>query len=128
MTLRGHSVLHTLVRAKFSPERTGRRYIYTGCARGEVVVYDILTGMVSRRLKGHVGVVRECDWHPEENEIVSSSWDGVTSVWLWDERAEHITAPYDHAKHGDEDSCDELYEEIKRQPSRRTRKRNTVRV
>ncbi|CAI2310496.1 unnamed protein product [Caenorhabditis sp. 36 PRJEB53466] len=125
MTLRGHSVLHTLVRAKFSPERTGRRYIYTGCARGEVVVYDILTGMVSRRLKGHVGVVRECDWHPEENEIVSSSWDGITSVWTWDERSEHVTAPYEHrgdyAKLGDEDSCDEFYEEIKK-PPRRQRK------
>lgn len=33
-TIRGHSVLHTLVRAKFSPDFTGKRYIYSGCARG----------------------------------------------------------------------------------------------
>lgn len=36
-TLRGHSILHTLVRARWSPARTGNRYIYTGCARGDVV-------------------------------------------------------------------------------------------
>uniref|UniRef100_A0A1I7UZV9 DDB1- and CUL4-associated factor 11 homolog n=1 Tax=Caenorhabditis tropicalis TaxID=1561998 RepID=A0A1I7UZV9_9PELO len=126
MTLRGHSVLHTLVRAKFSPERTARRYIYTGCARGEVVVYDIVSGTVSRRLKGHQAVVRECDWHPEENEIVSSSWDGVTTVWTWDERLEGVCAPYDHpniSQFGDEDSCDELFQPIKRQQQR---KRKTV--
>lgn len=34
LTLRGHSVLHTLVRARFSPEHTGKRFVYTGCARG----------------------------------------------------------------------------------------------
>ncbi|UMM12585.1 hypothetical protein L5515_001290 [Caenorhabditis briggsae] len=124
MTLRGHSVLHTLVRAKFSPENTGRRFIYTGCARGEIVVYDIVTGTVSRRLKGHQAVVRECDWHPQENEIVSTSWDGVTTVWTWDERAEGVIAPYDHPnihQFGDEDSCDELYQPIKK-PQRKLRK------
>lgn len=34
VTMRGHSVLHTLIRAKFSPENTGRRYVYAGCAAG----------------------------------------------------------------------------------------------
>ena len=38
MTYRGHSVLHTLIRAYFSPEySTGQRYIYSGCATGCVV-------------------------------------------------------------------------------------------
>ncbi|VDK72912.1 unnamed protein product [Anisakis simplex] len=37
MTLRGHSVLHTLIRAHFSPMHTGQRYVYTGCARGQCV-------------------------------------------------------------------------------------------
>ncbi|VDM52914.1 unnamed protein product [Angiostrongylus costaricensis] len=85
-TFRGHSVLHTLVRAKFSPSRTGRRYIYTGCARGEVIIYDLLasspSGMstfdasldpVICRLPGHMGVVRDVDWHPTNNEIVTSA-------------------------------------------------------
>ena len=33
----GHSLLHTLIRAHFSPAYTGQRYIYTGCARGNCV-------------------------------------------------------------------------------------------
>lgn len=37
LTLRGHSVLHTLVRARFSPDHTGKRYIYSGCGRGNCV-------------------------------------------------------------------------------------------
>ena len=86
MTFRGHCVLHTLVRAKFSPENTGRRYIYTGCARGEVIgwlqlqspsykqisVYDILCEKVEQRLPGHIAVVRDCAWHPEFNEIATT--------------------------------------------------------
>lgn len=38
MTYRGHIVIKTLVRCRFSPvETTGQRYIYTGCGVGRVV-------------------------------------------------------------------------------------------
>ncbi|MGH0174232.1 UNVERIFIED_CONTAM: hypothetical protein FKN15_069175 [Acipenser sinensis] len=38
MSYRGHGVLHTLIRCRFSPEfSTGQRYIYTGCSTGRVV-------------------------------------------------------------------------------------------
>ena len=38
MTYRGHTVLQTLIRCRFSPAHTtGQRYIYTGCATGSVV-------------------------------------------------------------------------------------------
>lgn len=38
MTYRGHIVIKTLVRCRFSPtETTGQRYIYTGCGAGRVV-------------------------------------------------------------------------------------------
>ena len=38
MTYRGHCVLNTLVRSRFSPQfNTGQRYIYVGCATGAVV-------------------------------------------------------------------------------------------
>ena len=38
MTYRGHCVLNTLVRSRFSPAfNTGQRYIYVGCATGAVV-------------------------------------------------------------------------------------------
>ena len=38
MTYKGHCVLHTLVRCRFSPQvTTSQRYIYSGCATGCVV-------------------------------------------------------------------------------------------
>lgn len=114
ITLRGHSVLHTLIRAKFSPSRTGRRYIYTGCARGNVVIYDLLANSsnpIICRLPGHVGVVRDVDWHPTNNEIVSSAWDGITSVWEWDGRYDNITSS-DVSRSNAEDSCVESYKPV----------------
>ncbi|EYC42401.1 hypothetical protein Y032_0532g3037 [Ancylostoma ceylanicum] len=123
VTLRGHSVLHTLVRAKFSPSRTGKRYIYTGCARGEVVIYDLLasppsgsgendaSNPVTRRLPGHVGVVRDVDWNPSCNEIATCAWDGLTAIWKWDERHDHVTSS-EVNRIGAEDSCDESYQPV----------------
>ncbi|KIH46891.1 WD domain, G-beta repeat protein [Ancylostoma duodenale] len=116
-------VLHTLVRAKFSPSRTGRRYIYTGCARGEVVIYDLLasppsgsgendtSNPVTRRLPGHVGVVRDVDWNPSCNEIATCAWDGLTAIWKWDERHDHVTSS-EVNRIGAEDSCDESYQPV----------------
>lgn len=52
MTYRGHSVLNTLIRCRFSPAySTGQRYIYTGCAAGRVVIYDLLTGKIQSILR-----------------------------------------------------------------------------
>ena len=46
MTYTGHTILQTLIRCHFSPKfSTGQKYIYTGCAAGRVVVYDVLTGL-----------------------------------------------------------------------------------
>ncbi|KAE9419703.1 hypothetical protein Angca_005811, partial [Angiostrongylus cantonensis] len=114
VTFRGHSVLHTLVRAKFSPSRTGRRYIYTGCARGEVIrtsTFDASLDPVICRLSGHMGVVRDVDWHPTSNEIVTSAWDGVTSVWKWDERYDSVRSCHTNRRTA-EDSCDESYKPV----------------
>ncbi|KAK6106161.1 WD domain G-beta repeat family protein [Brugia pahangi] len=86
LTFRGHSVQHTLIRAKFSPERTGFRYVYTGSTEGNLYIYDILTGEIVRTLDGHRSVVRDCCWHPDENEIITVSWDGVTARWDYNTR------------------------------------------
>ncbi|VDK68896.1 unnamed protein product [Litomosoides sigmodontis] len=86
LTFRGHSVQHTLIRAKFSPERTGFRYVYTGSTEGNLHIYDILTGEIVRTLDGHRSVVRDCCWHPDENEIITVSWDGVTARWYYNSR------------------------------------------
>jgi WD repeat-containing protein 23 len=122
LTLRGHSVLHTLVRARFSPEHTGKRFVYTGCARGGCRDHDIFTGDTVKVYDGHRGVVRDCMWHPLYNEIVTTSWDGETSVWRYDERAaRNINPESSSGVIGDEDSCDERYEPTENFKIRRCR-------
>uniref|UniRef100_A0A673VZU9 DDB1- and CUL4-associated factor 11 n=1 Tax=Salmo trutta TaxID=8032 RepID=A0A673VZU9_SALTR len=82
MTYRGHGVLHTLIRCRFSPEfTTGQRFIYTGCSTGKIIVYDVLTGSVVTRLSEHDACVRDVSWHPYQDNIISSSWDGAVRVW-----------------------------------------------
>ncbi|KAJ8925080.1 hypothetical protein NQ315_001252 [Exocentrus adspersus] len=84
MTYRGHVVIKTLVRCRFSPaETTGQRYIYTGCGMGRVIVYDALTGKMKGDINGHVACVRDVSWHPTRNEILSSSWDGMVGKWYY---------------------------------------------
>lgn len=82
MTYKGHSVLHTLIRCHFSPEfSTGQRYVYTGCAMGNMIIYDTLTGQIVRKLEGHRSCVRDVSWHPFENNIITTSWDGSLRRW-----------------------------------------------
>ncbi|XP_060111840.1 DDB1- and CUL4-associated factor 11 [Heteronotia binoei] len=82
MTYRGHGVLHTLIRCRFSPAHsTGQQYIYSGCSTGKVVVYDLLTGHIVKKLTEHRACVRDVSWHPYEEKIVSSSWDGNLRLW-----------------------------------------------
>ncbi|XP_047139583.1 DDB1- and CUL4-associated factor 11 isoform X1 [Hydra vulgaris] len=94
MTYQGHSVLHTLLRAKFSPEfTTGQRYIYTGCATGSVFIYDVLTGKVVTKLQGtHRQCVRDVSWHPYECNIMSTSWDFTIGKW------EYSSKPFEECK------------------------------
>uniref|UniRef100_A0AAV2L5P9 CYTH domain-containing protein n=1 Tax=Knipowitschia caucasica TaxID=637954 RepID=A0AAV2L5P9_KNICA len=88
MTYRGHGVLHTLIRCRFSPEfSTGQRFIYSGCSTGKIIIYDVLTGGVVTRLSGHDACVRDVSWHPFEDNIISSSWDGA--VRMWEHRQTH---------------------------------------
>ncbi|XP_012708832.2 DDB1- and CUL4-associated factor 11 [Fundulus heteroclitus] len=88
MTYRGHGVLHTLIRCRFSPEfSTGQRFIYSGCSTGKIVIYDVLSGKVVSRLSGHDACVRDVSWHPYDDKIISSSWDG--GVRLWEHRQTH---------------------------------------
>eukprot|EP00092_Neocalanus_flemingeri_P036301 GFUD01039523.1.p1 GENE.GFUD01039523.1~~GFUD01039523.1.p1 ORF type:complete len:551 (+),score=151.78 GFUD01039523.1:103-1755(+) len=82
MTYTGHTVLQTLIRCHFSPQfSTGQRYIYTGCAAGRVVIYDLLTGKITKVLSGHKSCVRDVSWHPYSAELFSSSWDFSVNRW-----------------------------------------------
>lgn len=38
-----------------------------------VSVYEVLTGQIVQKLKGHAACVRDVSWHPYENNLVSSS-------------------------------------------------------
>ncbi|XP_025072926.1 DDB1- and CUL4-associated factor 11, partial [Pogonomyrmex barbatus] len=74
MTYYGHSVRKTLIRCCFSPPNTtGQRFICSGDSLGRVVIYDLLTGQVVRKMKGHAGCVRDISWHPYNHYIVTSS-------------------------------------------------------
>ncbi|KAL1432564.1 hypothetical protein MTO96_013312 [Rhipicephalus appendiculatus] len=89
MTYQGHTVLQTLIRCHFSPvATTGQQFIYTGCASGRVVVYDLLTGKVATVLSGHRGCVRDVSWHPYLPVLVSSSWDGSVCKWAYSSEPE----------------------------------------
>jgi len=84
MTYRGHTVLHTLIRAYFSPLRsTGCSYIVTGSADSRVVVYDVLTGAVVSSMKGHRGPVRDVSWHPSAPVIASTGFEGAIRTWSY---------------------------------------------
>lgn len=77
----GHTVLQTLIRAYFSPESTGGRYIYSGSFDGVVRIWDIVSGEIVKSLTGHRACVRDCSWNPLFPEISSVSWDGTLRVW-----------------------------------------------
>uniref|UniRef100_A0A672T4F0 DDB1- and CUL4-associated factor 11 n=1 Tax=Sinocyclocheilus grahami TaxID=75366 RepID=A0A672T4F0_SINGR len=82
MSYRGHGVLHTLIRCRFSPEfSTGQKFIYTGCSTGKIIIYDVLTGSIVSKLSNHDACVRDVSWHPYHNNMVSSSWDGAIRLW-----------------------------------------------
>eukprot|EP01119_Soliformovum_irregulare_P019734 TRINITY_DN6313_c0_g1_i2.p1 TRINITY_DN6313_c0_g1~~TRINITY_DN6313_c0_g1_i2.p1 ORF type:complete len:450 (+),score=118.33 TRINITY_DN6313_c0_g1_i2:78-1427(+) len=86
MTYSDHSVSKTLIRCYFSPAATtGQKYIYTGSSDGNVYIYDILTGATVACLEGHESVVRDVSWHPYEDLLLSTSWDGSIRKWRYGE-------------------------------------------
>ncbi|XP_077993157.1 DDB1- and CUL4-associated factor 11-like [Glandiceps talaboti] len=106
MTYRGHGVLQTLIRCHFSPEfTTGQKYIYTGCATGSVVIYDVLTGKMISKLQGQKACVRDVSWHPSDMNIMSTSWDGSVGKWEYSSKKYHDSSDSDEDdKNSDDDS------------------------
>jgi len=80
VTYRGHQVLQTLIRAKFS---SSRDYVYSGSACGSVYIWDRLAGGEPVRVLegGHDDVVRDVAWHPSEPAMVSVGFDGQVVMW-----------------------------------------------
>lgn len=129
MTYRGHRVLHTLLRSRFSPQfTTDQKYIYAACASGKVIIYDCLTGKIVKRLTDdHANCVRDVSWHPYENKIISSGWDGKHVLW---EYKEDITSDSDVSDVSDDEGLDEddIFSPVRRslriRERRRQRRRN----
>ena len=81
-TYRGHAVLQTLIRAKFSPDYTNHAYVYSGSACGRVHVWDRYEGgLPIRVLDGHNDVVRDVDWSPRTPMIASVGFEGLIVTW-----------------------------------------------
>eukprot|EP00163_Fabomonas_tropica_P027962 TRINITY_DN5547_c0_g1_i2.p1 TRINITY_DN5547_c0_g1~~TRINITY_DN5547_c0_g1_i2.p1 ORF type:complete len:316 (-),score=25.49 TRINITY_DN5547_c0_g1_i2:105-1052(-) len=90
MTYRGHSVVQTLIRARFSPmHTTGQRYIYTGGGDGRSVIFDVLTGEVlcKNSVRGtsqaamSAPTYRDVSWHPYEPILAAASFGGTIDIF-----------------------------------------------
>ncbi|CEF65164.1 WD40 repeat and WD40/YVTN repeat-like-containing domain and WD40-repeat-containing domain-containing protein [Strongyloides ratti] len=75
-----------ICKSKFSPPHTGSRYIYTGCYDGNVVIFDLYTGLKIKTIwcKG-LKRTSALDWHPFKNEIVAGGFYGKVA-YITDEK------------------------------------------
>lgn len=100
MTYTGHCIKNTLIRCKFSPSfTTGQRYIYTGCANGRVIIYDILTGEIVHKLITEQCnfCVRDVSWHPYQiGTLAASTWDGTLNLWTHEKRDNYVDSVNEH--------------------------------
>uniref|UniRef100_A0A7S1MPT4 Guanine nucleotide-binding protein subunit beta-like protein n=1 Tax=Neobodo designis TaxID=312471 RepID=A0A7S1MPT4_NEODS len=82
LTLSGHQVYYTLLRARFSPlDSTGGRFIACGSIDGRIAIFDIVTQEVS--FAGdtrYTEIVRDVAWHPDGTRIAAACSDGCVRV------------------------------------------------
>jgi DDB1- and CUL4-associated factor 11 len=84
LTCVGHQTLQTLIRCGFSPiQSTGQRYLYCGSYDGCVYIYD-LNGEIVKRLKAGDSLVRDCSWHPYDQVLMATAWDGTIKMFTHD--------------------------------------------
>eukprot|EP00347_Sterkiella_histriomuscorum_P016356 403353501 len=105
LTFHGHSVLQTLIKCQFSPEKTtGQRYIITGSNNGEVFIFDMLSGdqfsvLNSTEFLDYEEVdsgeicCRDISWHPEQNIIAQTSFECAIKTWTYQSEAFEIKVP-----------------------------------
>ena len=79
-TLRGSTVLSTLIRARFSPlDSTGGRFVAAGSFDGAINIWDLSengTCMPKTSLNPHGALVRDVSWHPGGSHLASGGFDG----------------------------------------------------
>ncbi|KAF8561585.1 DDB1-and CUL4-associated factor 11 [Paragonimus westermani] len=82
LTLRGHTVRFTLIRARFSPvHTTGQRYAYAGSTIGGWCIWDLFTGKLLHRNSHGSQAVRDVHWHPWEPLAIASELNGSLTCW-----------------------------------------------
>ncbi|KAM7536454.1 hypothetical protein Aperf_G00000085956 [Anoplocephala perfoliata] len=82
LTLRGHRVRYTEIRAKFSPiASTGQQFAYSGCANGGWVIWDLTKGEKVAHHRMNMAAVRDVAWHPWQASIITSALNGELTGW-----------------------------------------------
>jgi len=61
--------------------RPGGRHLAIGGEGEAIVILDLSTGKVIRRLKGHCDTITGLSWLPDGKRLISSSEDGSALVW-----------------------------------------------
>jgi DDB1- and CUL4-associated factor 11 len=87
LTLRGHSVSQTLIKAYFSPPlNSDKKYIYSGSSDGLIYIWDVNTGTLDHTVDAnHHQVIRDVAWHPTLPMLASASWDGKVNLCQYDQ-------------------------------------------
>ncbi|CAL8090529.1 unnamed protein product [Calicophoron daubneyi] len=84
LTLRGHTVRFSLIRARFSPKHsTGQRFAYSGSASGAWHIWDLFTGKLTRTNSVGSESIRDVYWHPWEPLAIASGMDGSLTCWKY---------------------------------------------
>eukprot|EP01088_Endostelium_zonatum_P009044 TRINITY_DN2222_c0_g1_i1.p1 TRINITY_DN2222_c0_g1~~TRINITY_DN2222_c0_g1_i1.p1 ORF type:complete len:665 (-),score=166.85 TRINITY_DN2222_c0_g1_i1:87-2081(-) len=86
LTMEGHSVKKTLIRCKFAEGDLGNKWCASGSEDGKVVIWDLETGKMERRLerkrvRRDGGLIRDFIWEREGRCIVGGGFDGEVVRW-----------------------------------------------
>lgn len=76
LTPEGH--LAPIVCLSFSPDG---RQLLSGSDDSTMLVWDLETGRVVKRLEGHHGFVSQCAFFPDGRRVASSGWGGEVLIW-----------------------------------------------
>ncbi|TNN16017.1 DDB1- and CUL4-associated factor 11 isoform 1 [Schistosoma japonicum] len=86
LTLTGHKVRNTLIRARFSPSfNTGQRFAYSGSAYGDWYIWDLYSGNVVKHYSCGGHTVRDVNWHPYDQQIITCGTTGDLSCWVYNQ-------------------------------------------
>ena len=64
--------------SKLSPDN---RFLATGTWGGEIIIWDLMDGMLKHRFKGHNSVIQRLDFNHDGNYLLSGSLDSTLYLW-----------------------------------------------